>query len=250
MNPTVRYTAQSLTDKTGRTRTFPGVSGELSAAALAVAAGVMPDPTQFNVYRHVIQHTRDYAAAGQTTALKFFNQGPADFITNTPQQGQINDDQFFWGVRVHIDILPNYAAATPAITNAAAAYITGSAALPGAVTNAQQVRDALNLGRVNFKVGTRNIIVNAQGLHRFGAGSGPVIQGVFAGANSTNLYGAVQTINGNPDNFNGWNLSPWMWLSKGRTMDLSIDWPVACPISSAGIVQVSIEGLLIEVGNT
>jgi hypothetical protein len=248
MNTNVRYT--SLRDSQGVARTFPGVSAALTSAALAVQNGVMPDPTTFNVYRHCIQHTRDYAAAGQTTAMKFFNQAPADFIANTPQQGQINDDQFFWGVRLHIDILPNYAAGTPAITNAAAAYITGSAALPGAVTNAQQVRDILNLGRVNFKAGNRNAVVNAQGLHRFGAGSGPVIQGVFAGANSTNLYGAVQTINGNADNYNGWNFTPWVWVTKGRTLDLSIDWPVACPLSSAGIVQVTLEGLMIEVGNT
>lgn len=237
---------------TGRIRNFPGVTPELSAAAIGLMNGVAPDPAKYNTTHHCYQHFRAVAARAASASpekLQFFNAAPADFTVNTPQQGQINDDEFFWGMRLKIDLLVNNTAAQ-ANGTAIATQITGAAGIPLSVQNAEEARQFLNTGRVNFSIGGRKIVENVYGVHRFASGSGVAMQGAVAGVNSTNIYAPVMPTNGNPDKFNGWDFTPWVWLGRGRTMDLAIDWNATNLITTNSFLWcVTLEGIRITTGN-
>ncbi len=233
-------------------RSFPGCSPALSEAALRVMNNEAPDPILYNTTHTCLQAFKTVAARAASASperLTFFLDTPADFVSNLRQPGQINDDEFFWGMKLKIDAIANCTAAQ-APTTAPGTNAIGAGATPLSVTNCEEVRALLNTGRVNCAIGQRKIVDNVYGVHRFASGSGVWPGGAIGGVNSTNVYAPIAANNGSPDRFNGWDLTPWVWLSRGRTLSVTIDWNATNVLTTNSLTWcVSLEGVLITTGN-
>lgn len=247
---------------------FPGVDARLTKAALDVSWGQIPDPTIYNPTHHIYYSARGYGATGlaydANNTVKagpnftFFDGPYKRFQDNMPQQGQINDDQFFWIEQMHFVVIPNITIAAlapvlaPSETPAAAAsgWIGSTTKIPMSIVNSAELQTIYTNGLVNMSIGARTIIEDAWGLQNFHAGGGPVTAGAAASNSATTaVVGNAWCNNGFQSDREGWGCKPFAWLTKGRSVKLSVDFSTALPLTGAGVIIAFLEGTRITTGN-
>ena len=249
-----RIRIPKLPDGSYALKSFPGLEAnpDLCRAALDVQYGLMPPPGKFNVHHHEYYSAKAYAAAG-ATSFTFFDQAPQKFVESLPQQGQINDDQFFWIDGISFEIIPNVTIAalaqTTPQTTAIAGYVSNATIIPAGAADAAQMACIYKLGVVNLRVGSRQIIEDAWGLQSFAPGAGPVVSGAGFGTVAATNYANASTNNGVQGRDAGWSMGPDAWLTKGRSITCSVDFRTAIALNAAGVIIARLHGTRITTGN-
>lgn len=188
-------------------------------------------------------HRLDYAAAGTTNLLTFFNASESDFITNFPGGSGLQNNWGFMLDSIGVDIeLGITAAGTYAATPLA--YTTTDLASAGPVSDAEALRRIYKGGRLSLIVDSKQL-VNAASLQNFSTGAGPEIQAA-AITTATTKTGATSNVN-NGSAFaanRGWTFARPIPILPGQKPDFKIAWQTAVPVSAASTVRAEMRGYL------
>lgn len=231
--------------------TWPGLSNTMSNAFAAVGRGERVNDNAFFVRKHTFF---DRIAVPVTTGLTnatFFTGAFSRFYRNV-NNGLVTADQAMWVQTLKLIPEVNVTYATGGVLASGAAVAGGTALNVSPLTQAEEIRAALQGGVVTFKIGDRNWVDNLYGCSNFPSGPQPTIQG-FAATTNTNTTTineriAALLVNGNAAIDAKWPLGQIPLLPQ-KPFSVVIDWQTAIVPTVAWTLRCEVEGVLVSASN-
>lgn len=227
---------------------WPGLSGNASAAARTLMNGKVPNPSAWFARRKSFFHRIDYATGGQTS-LQLFNVAPSNNVCNLPVQGSLGAETFFRLDSVHVIVQSGITAAATYTRAANGAQILRGASGASVVTNTEEIRTILEGGSLTIKIGDKNVIDNEYDLTRFPGYNGFKVNSAAATTTSTMEVVSALFNNGcdNPDNC--WKLKPYFPVLPQKTIRGELNWQAALAVTTAFVLRVELQGVLLTPSN-
>jgi hypothetical protein len=194
----------------------------------------------------VYYHRLDYAVAGFTAAVNFFNVATADFVTNFEGSSGLAPNYGFMLQSIGIDLergltVGGTYAATP--TNATSII----ADVDNSIISLEATRRVFDAGRAIFRI-QQKTYCDVYGLKHFSIGAGASIEGF---ASDTTTAGAAQrravasVNNGAPFSANrGYTFQRPIPILPGDRPALSVSFQTAIPIPIASTLRAQMFGYL------
>lgn len=163
-------------------------------------------------------HAKDYAAA---TRIDYFNTGEAAFVTNL-NAGQLPADEPMWLTDIGFFVTDRK------VSGAAATARAVSAVDATTMANMLLLHDMLAAGVFKLQIGSQ-LKYTIRGLHRLGAGGGPVISGAgtFGAA-----AGHFTSSNGVPATRNTFKLPRPIAIMPGQQIKAYVEFPAAIAVGA------------------
>lgn len=239
---------------------YPGLSPAMSQAFDLVMKGQQPDPNKFFTRRTKFYHRMDYATGGQAQ-LQFFNVAPSKWICNLPLQSQLAQEQAFKLEKIRIWPETGITAAATFTRAAAgsmiggvAAAATGVATISTQITVAEELRTIFLGGAFTLRVGDKNVVDAMYSLNSFPQGGGMKLDGGFGVDSNSSTTGfnydaALVLNNGDASVSNTYDLKPAYPILPGKTIYGLMEWQAALAVTTAFVVRVELDGVLVSPAN-
>lgn len=232
--------------KAPRAASYPGLSPRMSEAFDIVMQGKQPNPNQFFTRRHKFFHRVDYNTTG-ATAIQLFNVNPAKWICNLPVQGSIAVETAFKleAVRIWAEV----GITSAATYTRAAGGAQGAAAAVTNVTNFEEIRTIFQGGMFTLQIGDKKPVDQLYALQSFPQGGGMDAAPALSTTAGTTSMGVTAFNNGQAHALNVFQMKPPFPLLPGKVINGLLEWQAALAVTTAFIIRVELDGVLLTAAN-